>query len=144
MFRPLMRVAFFCLGAAVAVAAEAKEAAPVVVKEIVKTMKNDAGQAIALPRGPLQLVVSTYDIAPGAKLPQHKHPFQRYGYVLQGDLKVQQLGSSARIYHAGEFIAESVDRWHVGETVGEVPVKLLIIDQLPPGRKATVLKASAD
>ncbi|WP_049768208.1 hypothetical protein [Methylocella silvestris] len=62
--------------------------------------------------------------------------------MLQGDLKVQQLGSSARIYHAGEFIAESVDRWHVAETVGEVPVKLLVIDQLPPGRKATVLTST--
>ncbi len=114
---------------------------PIVVKEIVKTTQNAVGQPITLPRGRLQLVVSTYDIAPGARLPQHKHPFQRYAYVLQGDLLVQQVGSSSRVYHAGEFIAESVARWHFGETVGETPVKLLVIDQLPPGRKATVLRA---
>ena len=35
--------------------------------------------------GHLQLVVSTYDIAPAARLQQHKHPFERYAYVIQGD-----------------------------------------------------------
>ena len=63
-----------------------------VVRDIVKTVRNDSGQAIRLPRGALQLVVSTYDIAPGAKLPVHNHPFQRYAYVMQGDLKVEQVG----------------------------------------------------
>lgn len=114
----------------------------VVVKEIVKTMKNDVGQAIILPRGHLQLVVSTYGIAPGARLPQHKHPFQRYAYVIRGRIRVVQAGSSSRIYHAGEFIAESINRWHYGEAVGATPVKLLVIDQLPPGRSATLLQGS--
>jgi quercetin dioxygenase-like cupin family protein len=138
MFRPLMLVAGLCLASVAGSDVGAKERAPVVVKEIVKTMKNDAGQAITLPRGRLQLVVSTYEIAPGARLSQHKHPFQRYAYVIQGRLKVEEVGSSSRIYHAGEFVVESVNRWHFGETVGETPVKLLVIDQLPPGRKATV------
>ena len=114
----------------------------VVVKEIVKTMQNDVGQAIVLPRGHLQLFVSTYGIAPGARLPQHKHPFQRYAYVIQGRIRVVQAGSSSRIYHAGEFIVESVNRWHYGEAVGATPVKLLVIDQLPRGRDATLLQGS--
>ena len=111
------------------------------MKEIVRTTKNDVGQAITVPSGHLQLVVSTYDIAPGARLPEHKHPFERYAYVIQGDLMVEQVGSSPRVYHAGEFVVESVNRWHFGQAIGEVPVKLLVIDQLPPGRKATVLRS---
>ncbi len=141
MFRLLMLAAALCLAALAA--AEAQEGAAIAVNEIVKTMKNDAGQAIALPHRPLQLVVSIYTIAPGARLPQHKHPFQRYAYVLRGDIKVEQVGSSSKLYHAGEFIVESVNRWHFGEAVGETPVKLLVIDQLPPGRKATVQRPQA-
>ncbi len=120
--------------------AQALEASPVVVKELSKSLTNDVGQPIRLPRGKLQLVVSTYDIAPGAKLPQHRHPYQRYAYVLQGELNVVQVGRTSRIYKPGEFIAESVDRWHYGETVGTVPVKLLVIDQLPPGKASTLLR----
>ena len=120
--------------------AGALEASPVVVKELLKATKNDAGQPIHQPRGGLQLVVSTYDIAPGAKLPQHRHPYQRYAYVLQGDLNVVQVDRGARVYHPGEFIVESVNRWHYGETVGTVPVKLLVIDQLPPGKASTILR----
>ena len=123
-----------------AMSSQALEAPPVVVKELSKAIANDVGQPIRLPRGKLQLVVSTYDIAPGAKLPQHKHPYQRYAYVLQGELNVVQVGRSSRIYKSGEFIAESVNRWHFGETVGTAPVKLLVIDQLPPGRASTLLR----
>ena len=142
MSRLSMLVAGLCLTAVAGSDVSAREPAPVVVKEIVRTMKNDVGQAITVPSGHLQLVVSTYDIAPGARLPQHKHPFERYAYVIQGDLMVEQVGSSSsRVYHAGEFVVESVNRWHFGQAIGEVPVKLLVIDQLPPGRKATVLRS---
>ena len=112
----------------------------VIVRELVKTVRNDAGQAIRLPPGPLQFIASTYDIAPGAKLPQHKHPYQRYAYVLQGDLMVAQVGRSSRTYHAGDMVVESVGRWHYGENVGTVPVRLLVIDQVPRGRATTVLR----
>jgi len=88
-------------------------------------------------------VASIYTLAPGARLPEHKHPFQRYAYVLEGALRVQQADSSSRIYRAGEFIIESVDRWHYGATVGDAPVKLLVIDQLPPTAEATVERPPA-
>ena len=124
--------------AGAAIAGEAPK--PVVVKELVKTVRNDAGQVIRLPSGPLQFIASTYEIAPGAKLPQHKHPYQRYAYVLEGDLLVAQVGRSQRTYHAGEMVVESVGRWHYGENVGQVPVRLLVIDQVPQGRPSTVLR----
>ncbi len=128
----------FCLLSSAA--AQAQEAGPIVVKTIVKTVKNDAGQPIAFPRGHLELTVSSYDIPVGARLPVHKHKGQRYAYVLQGDLRVEQVGGASRIYRAGEFVAESVNRWHFGETVGTTPVKLVVIDQLPRGAKSTLLR----
>ena len=114
--------------------------APVIVKEIINATANDAGQPIRVPRGQLNLVVSTYDIQPGAKLPIHKHPYQRYGYVMEGDLMVEQIGRGQRIYHAGDFVKESVNQWHFGENVGAVTVRLLVIDQLPRGKASTLLK----
>jgi len=133
-FVAILSFALSTVGAAVA-----KEPAPAeVVTEIARATKTVTGQPITLPLGPLEVVASIYTLAPGVKLPEHKHPYQRYAYILQGELMVQQADSSSRVYHAGEFVIESVDRWHFGATVGAVPVKLLVIDQLPPGGEVTV------
>ena len=51
----------------------AQEAGSVVVKTIVNTLKNDAGQPISFPRGHLELTVLSFDIPVGARLPVHKH-----------------------------------------------------------------------
>ena len=69
MRRPLIVAALRLLSLALVDrgAAVARVGAPVCVKEIVDTTRNDAGQAISLPHGPLQLVVSIYTPAPGAK-----------------------------------------------------------------------------
>ncbi|MGD9657529.1 MAG: cupin domain-containing protein [Methylocystis sp.] len=117
----------------------AEERAPAeVVTEIARTTKTASGQPITLPQGPAQVVASIYSLAPGAKLPEHKHPFQRYAYVLEGELTVQQTKSSSRVYRAGDFIVESVDGWHFGAAAGTGPVKLLVIDQAPPGADMTI------
>jgi quercetin dioxygenase-like cupin family protein len=113
------------------------------VTEIARTTKTATGQPIALPQGPLEVVASIYTLAPGVRLAEHKHPFQRYAYVLQGALMVQQAGAASRIYRAGEFVVESVDSWHFGATVGDAPVKLLVIDQSPPGAEITVDRPAA-
>jgi quercetin dioxygenase-like cupin family protein len=108
------------------------------VTEIARTTKTATGQPIALPQGPMQVVASIYSLAPGARLPEHKHPFQRYAYVLEGELRVQQADSSSRVYRAGDFIVESVDGWHFGAAAGAGPVKLLVIDQAPPVAEITI------
>lgn len=143
----MIRLALVAILGAASVSASASlalERAPAeVVTEIARTTKTATGQPIALPQGPVEVVASIYTLAPGARLPEHKHPFQRYAYVLEGELLVQQVDSSSRVYHAGEFVIESVDHWHFGATVGIVPVKLLVIDQLPPGGEVTVNRPAA-
>ncbi|MGD9540901.1 cupin domain-containing protein [Methylocystis sp.] len=108
------------------------------VTEIARTTKTATGQPIALPQGPTQVVASIYSLVPGARLPEHKHPFQRYAYVLEGELRVQQADASSRVYRAGDFIVESVDGWHFGAAAETGPVKLLVIDQAPPGAEVTI------
>lgn len=117
-----------------------RRSAPVVVKPVLSTTQTAAGQPIVLPDDP-QVLVSTYDIAPGAKLAVHKHPFPRYAYVLSGRLRVtyQETGTT-QDYAAGAFIVEMLDAWHFGEAIGSDPVRLLVIDQVEEGRSNTVLK----
>jgi quercetin dioxygenase-like cupin family protein len=118
-------------------AAGAQEAAPkkpVATQEIFSGDKTAAGQPILLPSGPVRLVATTYDIAPGVALPVHRHPFPRYAYVLAGTLTVtdEERGEKTT-YKPGDVIVEMVGRWHSGRNVGTDPVRLLVIDQVPDG-----------
>ena len=78
------------------------------------------------------------DIAPGARLARHKHPFSRYAYVLAGDLTVEFDGGKQRQYHTGDIVVEAVDTWHFGSNSGTVPVRLLVIDQVEEGQSSTI------
>ncbi|RTL50764.1 MAG: cupin domain-containing protein [Bradyrhizobiaceae bacterium] len=100
------------------------------------------GEPIAMPRGHLRLIVSNYEIAPGAVLPVHKHPYPRYAYVQAGLLRVTEAGSGkSRDFKPGDVIVEGVDQWHFGTNIGSDPVALLVMDFLPKGKTVnTVLR----
>src|SRR4051812_42028948 len=107
---------------------------PVVVKTILSTTTTAAGQALVLPQGPVQLTVSTYDIAPGAQLAVHRHPYPRYGYLTSGTLTVINAETSGEtVYPPGSVIVEMVGIWHYGVNRGREPVHLIVVDQTPPG-----------
>ncbi|WP_225874016.1 cupin domain-containing protein [Terrihabitans soli] len=112
-----------------------------IVKKIFSGTQTALGQDIALPQGNAEVTVLTYEIPPGARLPVHKHPYPRYAYVLAGHLKVSTGDDTKSFsYGPGDFIIEILDAWHYGETVGSETVKLLVIDQAPPGESNTLLK----
>lgn len=113
---------------------------PVVVTPLMSTTTTASGQPITLPQTNAEVIVSTYDIAPGATLPVHKHPFPRYAYVLAGDLRVTNTDTKkSDTYKAGDFIIEMIGQWHQGTNIGTTPVKLLVIDQVEKGAPNTVL-----
>jgi quercetin dioxygenase-like cupin family protein len=94
-----------------------------------------------LPQKDAQIVVSIYDVAPGAMLPVHKHPYPRYGYVLSGELRVTNMETRQNdTYKPGDFILESVRQWHMGANVGDKPLKLLVIDIVEKGQTNTVVR----
>lgn len=116
-------------------------AAPVVVTPVRASTVTSTGQPITLPEKNVEVAASIYDIAPGATLPVHKHPFARYAYVLAGTLKVTNVDTGkSDIFKTGDFIIEMIDQWHQGSNIGSDPVKLLVIDQIESGTPATVLK----
>jgi quercetin dioxygenase-like cupin family protein len=120
---------------------QAEQQKEVTVTPVLSTAVTSAGQPIVLPQNEAQLVVSLYDVAPHVALPEHKHPYPRYGYVLAGNLRVtdSETGQSAT-YKPGDFILESVGQWHVGANIGETPTKLLVIDIVEKGQTNTVLR----
>lgn len=114
---------------------------PVVVTKLFTGTQTNTGQPIVLPQKNVEVIVSTYDIAPGAALPQHEHPFARYAYVMEGTIEVTntQVGTS-KTYKPGDFIVEAISQWHKGATIGDVPVKLLVIDQVEGDQPNVILK----
>ena len=117
------------------------EPAKVVVTPLTSTTQTAAGQPITLPQKNAQVVVSMFDIPPGASLPVHKHPFPRYGYVLAGTLQVTNIQTGkTQSYKPGDFIVEMIDTWHQGANLGAEPVKLLVIDQVEEGAQNTIIR----
>ena len=119
----------------------AQQSNPVVVNQVVSTSVNSSGQPIILPRGYAQVTVSTYDIPAGANLPEHQHPFPRYGYVLAGNLRVKKTDTAKeQDYKPGDFILEAVGQWHKATAIGTEAVRLLVIDIVEPGNTNTIQK----
>lgn len=114
---------------------------PVVVTPLASRTTTASGQPITLPRKDVQVLVSSYDIAPGATLPVHRHPFPRYAYVEAGTLKVTNVETgNSNTYKTGDFIIEMIGQWHQATNIGDGPVKLLVIDQVEEVAKNTELR----
>ena len=150
MAKPLMRAGLL-LGAVMSAALlqgpaaraldSGNAAAKVVVTPLASTTVTATGQPITLPQKNAQVLVSSYEIPPGATLPVHKHPFPRYAYVLAGNLQVTNVDTGkSNTYKTGDFIVEMIDQWHQGANIGADPVKLLVIDQVEEGTQNTVLR----
>lgn len=111
----------------------AADGAPaVVVTPLLTTVTTANGQPIILPRGRARLIVSTYVIAPYARLPVHRHLYPRYAYVLDGQLRVTEIKTHRKFdYKKGDFVAEMIGAEHFGENTGDIPLRLLVIDLVP-------------
>jgi quercetin dioxygenase-like cupin family protein len=116
------------------------DAAQVAVAKVLETNQTSMGQPIVLPRGDVHVVVTTFDIPAGAKLPPHKHPWPRYAYVLSGQLTVETADHKRKFaFKAGDFIVEMTNLWHFGSNTGSEPVRLLVIDQVQGNMSNTML-----
>jgi len=125
---------------ALALAAGSAAAQPAAVsKPLSVQQKTLSGQPIALPQGPVEVTFSETVVPAGGAIAPHKHPYPRYAYVVSGRLKVTNLvtGTVAEV-KAGELAIDAIDQWHEAAVVGEEPVRMLVIDQAPPGIVNTV------
>lgn len=122
---------------AACVSASAQEQA--VATPLASAVTTNSGQPIALPQGPVQVSVSRVVIPAGAQLPVHKHPWPRYAYVEAGHIRVTNVDTGGEVEFApGGFIVEALGQWHTGLALGPDDVRLLVIDQHPPGEGNTI------
>jgi quercetin dioxygenase-like cupin family protein len=118
---------------------QAQEGEDVMVTQLLSSTATSSGQPIVLPQKDAQVVVSIYDIMPGATLAVHNHPHPRYGYVLSGILRVNNIDTGQiDTYTPGAFILESVGEWHAAASIGSEPLKLLVIDIVEKGQSNMV------
>jgi len=125
---------------ALALAAGSAAAQPAAVsKPLSVQQKTLSGQPIALPQGPVEVTFSETVVPAGGAIAPHKHPYPRYAYVVSGRLKVTNLvtGTVAEV-KAGDLAIDAIDQWHEAAVVGDEPVRMLVIDQAPPGIVNTV------
>jgi len=104
-----------------------------------RTVTTITGQPFEVPPGPLEVVISVATIPAGGVLPMHKHPWPRFAYVESGRLRVRyEEAGLVRVVGPGEGVVEAIDQWHEAEVVGDAPVRLIVVDQVPPGRSNVV------
>ena len=118
---------------------QAQDGEDVTVTRLLSTATTSSGQPVVLPQKDAQIVVSIYDVMPGATLPVHNHPHPRYAYVLSGILRVNNIDTGQTdTYATGAFVLESVGQWHAGMSIGSAPLKLLVIDIVEKGQPNVV------
>lgn len=138
-----LRVAVAAIGLPLAFAALAQQPSP--PGATVTSLGRYAQTTIAQPLGPLP---SPYEVAfsravlpPGGVLPMHKHPWPRYALVESGRIRVRyEAAGIEREFGPGEAIIEALDAWHEGAAIGAEPVRILVIDHVPPGRANLVAR----
>lgn len=100
---------------------------------------TSSGQPIVAPPGPLQVTASIIEIGAGQATAEHQHPYPRLGYVLSGRLEVVNLDTGqTKVLETGQFTADPIGQWHLGRALDGKPVRLLVIDETPPGKGNTV------
>ena len=121
-----------------ATSAHAADMPKIRVTPLSRTSTTITGEKIDVPSSP-EVVSSIATFPPGAELPIPKHPWPHYVYVLEGNLTVFNVDTGKSfVAKQGQFIVETNANWHYGKNEGTVPVKLLVIDQLPAGTKSNM------
>jgi quercetin dioxygenase-like cupin family protein len=111
------------------------------VTPILRTGRTMSGQPLKLPQGGAEMAAVTVDIPAGQALPVHKHPWSRLFYVERGTLRVTNHDTGMSMdFKAGQAGAEAVGQWHSGSAVGDGPVRLIVIDLVPPGVNNTIMR----
>ena len=123
-----------CSPAAEPAAVPPASSAAATVTLLTRASTTVTGQPLGIPEGPLEVAISASELPAGGVLPMHKHPWPRYAYVERGRLRVRyEAAGLVREFGPGEAVIEAVDQWHEGEVIGPDPVRLILLDQLPPG-----------
>lgn len=106
---------------------------------IARSATTITGEPVEMPRPAFEVVITAVELPAGGVLPRHKHPWPRYAYVERGRLRVSyEAAGIVREFGPGEAVIEAIGQWHQGEAVGAEPVRIIVIDHVPPGQMNVV------
>ena len=132
-----------CATAAASLPSRAAEPARPTSSEV-SFERTVTGQPVVLPQGPVKVSVRVSEFPAGFHGPVHKQPYARYAYILSGHLRVTYEDPKiVKEFGPGEVMIEGIDQWHSVEPVGAEGVKVMVIDQTPPGAANVVIKPAA-
>ncbi len=115
----------------------------IVSTPLVRTSTTISGQPLRLPQGAAEMVATAMDIPPGAATAIHQHPWSRFVYVERGPVRITNLDTGqSHDFQTGQVMAEVVAQWHEGRALNS-PVRLMVIDVVPPGVTNMVMKPAA-
>ena len=98
-------------------------------------------QAIEYPkRKPAQVSSTIITLLPGQETGMHKHDAPMYAYIMEGMVTVEYKDGTIKEFGAGSAIMEAVGTWHNGKNLGDVPVRILVVNFGAKGVKNTVAK----
>ncbi|EIP98156.1 cupin domain-containing protein [Opitutaceae bacterium TAV1] len=121
--------------ATAAAEADSPYAKAVAVTPLLKTQTDGAGQPIVYPAdGPAEVSAVLVEIAPGRQTNWHRHPVPCFGYMLEGEVRVELAGGETRTFRAGEAFAEVVNVLHNGTNPGPGPARLVMFVTGTAGR----------
>ena len=132
--QPSKLVGLALLGSVAGCAAAESAAQSAVKNEVLvqSTSAWDATPYTTYPDGPPQLSVLRITIAAHTALEWHSHPMPNAGYVLSGELTLEERDGISKHFVAGQAITETVNCIHRGVT-GEVPTVLIVFYAGAPG-----------
>jgi quercetin dioxygenase-like cupin family protein len=90
-----------------------------------------------LPIQGYEVVLVKATIAVGGREGKHSHAATLVGYVLEGELTLEQEGQPTKIVKAGESVLVEPGRVHEGINKGSVPVKVLVTFIAEKGKPLT-------
>lgn len=119
-------------------------ASGVKVTPLIKTTHTWNGGKIIYPQGPAEITGLMVEIAPGSETGWHEHPVSSFGIVLQGVLEVSLQNGDVKRLQAGDALAEVIDTWHNGRSVGKEPVKIVVFYAGAVGSTLTIRHPDAE
>ncbi|MGQ0660053.1 cupin domain-containing protein [Sphingosinicella sp.] len=131
----MLGATYLLMALPVAVSAAGQEASPPQTTILNRASSTITGQPIAMPAPALEVVISRTEIPAGGALPMHRHPWPRYAIVESGRLRVRyEEAGLVREFGPGEAVIEAIGQWHEAQVVGAEPVRIIVIDHVPPGQ----------
>ncbi len=118
---------------------QATAAKTIQVESLLKTTKSWDGQPLPpYAKGQPEVTILKITIAPGAALPEHKHPYMNAGVLISGRLLVKTEHGKTIQLEAGDALSEVIGTWHYGSNNGDVPAEIIVVYSGIEGQPVTV------